>query len=166
MNPMKSVFSLAILAATLASVGANAAVIEGTACPVENSGSGGEEANSYLICANEKWQDARKLAGTVVSTTVTSPNGKYVEFVRTTSQLEGVRSVWQSSNDEGAVTVVATVKSVQPDNKAHLVMDIADSRQSWEKHVDTVMSLDDKSVVATDKEGREYRVMVVARRPS
>lgn len=149
---------LAFASATLCSA-VHAAQVMGASCPEQNSGAFGETASHQgVVCANGKWQDATSLPMVSMLFSKVNAKAKSVDGTFGGSQFIGVRRIQQTSDGHGQFTLVATVVALNADNTAHVVVDLDDA--GWQKHVDTTVPLDTSTAIATDNDGKEYRVKV------
>ncbi|WP_069357834.1 hypothetical protein [Burkholderia cenocepacia] len=155
MNKAKLIASMLAIAAALGT--AHAAQVMGASCPEENNGTFGETVTHHgLICANGKWQAQASLLMTSLSIEEFD-HGKQTRRVEM-AQVVGVRSILQSREGQRLFTVLVTVVSLNPDNTAHVVMDLDEGRVNH--HVDTTVSLGTPTAVAKSENGQEYRMTV------
>jgi len=130
----------------------------GAQCAGENNGTFGETASHQpVICANSKWQDAKAVPMASVDIAKYS-TAKTLQASYGGYGFVGTRNIRQNSDGHGQFTLVATVVAFNPDNTAHVVIDLDDS--GWQKHVDATVPLDAATAIATDSDGAEYRVTV------
>ncbi|WP_430231611.1 hypothetical protein [Paraburkholderia tropica] len=155
MNKNKLIASMLAIAATFST--AHAAQVLGASCPIENNGTSGETVTHQgVICANEKWQDPASLPMTSLRVEEFK-SGKQTRSIEQVRAL-GVRSIVQSSEGQNLFAVLATVVSINPDNTAHVVMDLDEGRVNH--HVDTTVLLGTPTAVAKGEDGQEYRLTV------
>jgi len=156
MNKVKLVASILAIVGTLGT--AHAAQVMDAKCADENNGTFGETASHQpVICANGKWQDAKAVPMASVGISKYNAAKKFESFY-SGAAFVGARNVTQASDGHGQVTLVATVVALNPDNTAHVVLDLDDA--GWQKHVDETVPLDTATPIATDNNGAEYRVTV------
>ncbi|MGF6996851.1 hypothetical protein P3T25_005226 [Paraburkholderia sp. GAS32] len=155
MNKSKLIASMLAIAATFGT--AHASQVMDASCPIENSGTFGETAtHKAVVCANDKWQDPASLPMTGLRVEEFDA-GKQTRSIETMQTL-GVRSVHQSSDGQNLFAVIATVASINPDNTAHVVMDLDEGRVNH--HIDTTVALSAPTIVAKSEDGHEYRMTV------
>jgi len=155
MNKVKLVSSMLVVAASFGT--AHAAQVMGAPCPAENNGTFGETVSHHgVICANGQWQDPASLPLTSLRIDEFDA-GKQTRSVEM-AQAVGVRGVTQSSDGESLFAVLGTVVSINPDNTAHVVMDLDEGRVNH--HVDTTVALGTPTPVVKGEDGHEYRMTV------
>ncbi|MBN3814090.1 hypothetical protein [Paraburkholderia sp. Ac-20347] len=156
MNKAKLVASMLAIAATLGT--AHAAQVMNAKCADENNGTFGETAShQQVLCANGMWQDAKAVPMASVDITKYRPSPTFEASYRATGFV-GTRKIFQNSDGHGQFTLVAPVVALNPDNTAHVVIDLDDS--GLPKHMDATVPLDAATAIATDSNGAEYRVTV------
>jgi hypothetical protein len=155
MNKSKLIVSMLAIASTFGT--AHAAQVMGASCIVENSGTFGETVTHQAVaCANGKWQDPASLPMTGLRVEEFDA-GKQTRSIETAQTL-GLRSVHQSSDGQSLFAVIATVVFINPDNTAHVVMDL--DKGPEKHHIDTTVVLGTPTAVANGEDGREYRMTV------
>jgi hypothetical protein len=179
----KNLAYVALVLLSFAISDANALSLIGTAChPSGNFDDGG--GRRLLLCSNQTWQDVTTIDVASISLTATqTKSGKTAvkeHFQSTqwagvpmfyawaspiqpspapkTSKTPKVRSFFEMRRTNVKCTVVA----FNPDHTAHVILDLSstDTTGEWKKHIDTVVRVGEKTLMARDGTGNDYEVII------
>lgn len=168
---------------TFAISDASALSLGGTICQMDGTVDDGG-GHRLLLCSNRTWQDVTTIdvASISLSATLTKSRKTSVKEHFQSTQWVGVPMfyTWTSQirplpvqkisktpktrllPEIRRTNVICTVVAFNPDHTAHVVLDIssAETTGEWKKHIDTVIQVGTKTLIARDGTGNDYEIVI------